>query len=158
MTWNNINLRTILGTLYDRYDLFNICLSNITQSNGSGAFGIDYDDLIVQVYMAGLPFVNQTYSFADRSNTNVAMAGIFEFSEAGTNTVNYNHTHSLTFSKQQDQVNLNIYYQRIFPSTYNAIYNYAVKTTASFPEVIFKFKIYGIDKTEHNNGGRIFKI
>jgi hypothetical protein len=86
------------------------------------------------------------------------VAGIFEFSLGGTNTVNYNHTHSLTFSKQQDQVNLNIYYQRIFPSAYNGVTNYAVKTTASFPEVIFKFKIYGVDKTEHNNGGRIFKI
>jgi len=158
MTWNNINLRTLLGTLYDRYDLFNICLSNITQSNGSGAFGEDNNDLIVQVCMTGLPFINQTYGVTDCCNTNIAVAGIFEFSEAGTNTVNYNHTHSLTFSKQQDQVNLNIYYQRIFPSAYNGVTNYAVKTTTSFPEVIFKFKIYGVDKTEHNNGGRIFKI
>ncbi len=160
MTWNNINLRTLLGTLYDRYDLFNICLSNITQATGSGAYGVDNDDLIVQVCMTGLPFINQTYGVTDCCNTNVAVAGIFEFSSNATNTVNYNHTHSLTFSKQQDQVNLNIYYQRIYPSQVGGAgaYTYAVKTAGAFPEVIFKFKIYGVDKTEHNNGTRIFKI
>ena len=26
ITWNNINLRTLLGDMYDRYDIFNICL------------------------------------------------------------------------------------------------------------------------------------
>jgi hypothetical protein len=160
MTWNNINLRTILGPLYDKYDLFNICLSNVSHSTVDVQFGTTADDLLVQICMTGLPFVNQTYSVPDCCNTSVAVAGIFQFLPNAINTVNYNHSHSLTFSKQQDQVNLNIYYQRIYPSQVGGAgpLTYDVKAVNLFPDVIFKFKIYGVDKTEHNNGGRIFKI
>ncbi len=58
-TWNNINLRTLLGHMYDKYDLFNICLANVTQSNGAGNFGATNDDIIVQIYLKGLPFINR---------------------------------------------------------------------------------------------------
>jgi hypothetical protein len=167
-TWSNLNLRTILGDLYDKYDLFNICLSNITQATGGGAntlaaapFGTTTnginDDVVVEVMMSGLPFINQTYSTTDGCNTNVAVLTNYIFSVASTNTVNYNNgTHCLTFSKQQDQVNLNIYYQRIFPVQVNGVYTYNPQTVNPFPNVIFKFKIYGIEKTDLRNGGRIF--
>ncbi len=69
MTWNNINLRTLLGTLYDRYDLFNICLSNVSHSTQPVQFATTPDDALVQICVAGLPFVNQTYSVTDCCNT-----------------------------------------------------------------------------------------
>lgn len=32
LLWNNINLRTVLGDMYDKYDLFNLQLNSIAQS------------------------------------------------------------------------------------------------------------------------------
>ena len=31
-TWNNVNMRCILGDMYDKYDRFNICLNNVSMS------------------------------------------------------------------------------------------------------------------------------
>jgi hypothetical protein len=153
-TWNNINLRTLLGHMYDKYDLFNICLANVTQSNGGGNFGVTDDDSIVQIYIKGLPFINQTYSVTDCcSNSGIGtVIGIFPFSYESYLSVNYNHFHCATFSKNQEQCNINLYYQRIYPEygTYNINNN-----ANPFPDVLFKFKIFGIEKTEHQNGSRI---
>ena len=30
-TWNNIDLRMLLGDMYDKYDRFNLCLNNKTK-------------------------------------------------------------------------------------------------------------------------------
>jgi hypothetical protein len=156
-TWNNINLRTLLGSMYDKYDLFNIFLANITQSTGAGNFGVTLDDIIVQIYLKGLPFLNQTYSVTDSCNNdgNGTVIGIFPFSLASYSSVNYNHFHCATFSKNQEQANINIYYQTIYPGLVNGVATYNIETANPFPDVIFKFKIFGIEKTEHQNGGRI---
>ena len=42
--WNNINLRTLLGDLYDKYDTFNLCLNSISCSTPVNALGDDYGD------------------------------------------------------------------------------------------------------------------
>jgi hypothetical protein len=152
-TWNNINLRTVLGSMYDKYDLFNICLANVTQSNGSNIFGVTLDDIIVQIYLNGLPFINQSYGVTDCCNNDVTVIGIYPFLRGSSASVNYNHLHCATFSKNQEQANINIYYQRIYPTPIVNTYN--INTANPFPDVLFKFKIYGIEKTEHQNGGRI---
>jgi hypothetical protein len=152
-TFNNINLRTLLGSMYDKYDLFNICLANVTQSTGSANFGVTLDDIIVQIYLTGLPFINQSYSVTDCCNNNVTVIGIYPFLRGSSASVNYNHLHCATFSKNQEQCNINLYYQRIYPTPIVNTYN--INTANPFPEVVFKFKIYGIDKTDNKNGGRI---
>ncbi len=154
-TWNNINLRTILGPMYDKYDLFNICLSNVTQSCGQANFGVTYDDIICQIYLKGLPFINQTYSVTDCCNNDVTVIGIYPFSFASYASVNYNHFQCATFSKNQEQCNIHLYYQKIYPAVVNGVATYNINTVNPFPEVLFKFKIYGIDKTDNKNGGRI---
>jgi hypothetical protein len=155
--WNNINLRTLLGSMYDKYDLFNICLTNVTQANGQANFGVSDDDIIVQIYLKGLPFIHQTYSVTDCCNNDGigTVIGIYPFSYGGYSSVNYNHFHCATFSKNQEQCNINIYYQKIYPALVNGVATYSINTANPFPEVLFKFKIYGIEKTEHQNGGRI---
>jgi hypothetical protein len=156
-TFNNINLRTLLGDMYDKYDLFNICLANVTQANGNANFGDTPDDIIVQIYLKGLPFLHQTYSVSDCCNNEGmgTVIGIYPFSVASYFSFNYNHFHCATFSKNQEQANINIYYQRIYPIPIDGVTTYNINTLNPFPEVIFKFKIYGIEKTEHQNGGRI---
>ena len=60
------------------------------------------------------------------------------------------------FSKNQELVNLNIFYQRI---NKNAGGNYNIVTTTTFPHMLFAFNIFGVDETDRipeNNGSRIF--
>ena len=55
-TWNNINLRTLLGGMYDKYERFNICLNTVSTSNIAVTPGVTDDDRIVQIYLGGLRF------------------------------------------------------------------------------------------------------
>ncbi len=80
---------------------------------------------------------------------------LYQFQENTSASVNYNHFHCATFSKNQEQANINIYYQKIYPALVNGVATYNINTAHPFPEVLFKFKIYGIEKTEHQNGSRI---
>jgi hypothetical protein len=69
-TWYNINLRTLLGDLYDKYDYFNLKLISIMSLDTKG--GIDtVEENYVNVKMSGLTFVNQTYDVNNKCNTNV---------------------------------------------------------------------------------------
>jgi hypothetical protein len=63
----------------------------------------------------------------------------------------------LTFTKNQELVNLNISYQR---TNLNGNGNYNIITTAAFPHVVFIFNIYGITKSDRVgdlNSSRIFE-
>ena len=142
MTWNNINLRTLLGDMYDKYDKFNLVPVVFTTGQGTTTFGTAEDDRIFQVYISGLPFTNNVYDTNLKSNTNVAICNTVKF--VRSNTVTINGGVALTFTKFQELVNLNIFYKRVSPSGTN----YNVVTTAGFPHSVFMFKIYGIKKTE----------
>ena len=78
-TWNNINLRALLGCMYDKYDKFNICLNTISTSYMTSLPGYFGDDKIVQLYMGGLPFLNQTYDVVRCTNTPNTIIGTFNF-------------------------------------------------------------------------------
>ena len=71
-TWNNINLRNLLGNMYDKYEKFNLCLVNISTGASNNTLGTSTDDLNVSVNISGLPFINQTYNTSTGNNTNTA--------------------------------------------------------------------------------------
>ena len=80
LTWKNINLKNLLGVLYDRYETFNLYLYQIAQSC---AFSItapivaaapsSAPFLLVDVRLKGLPFLNNTYSNFTRNNTDTVL-------------------------------------------------------------------------------------
>ena len=154
-TWNNINLRTLLGDIYDKYDKFNLVPVLFASGQGVTTFGTNDDDRIFQVYISGLPFTNNVYNTNLKTNSNTAIAGYFKY--VRSQSVVYNGGPTLTFTKNQELVNINIYYQRVSPS---AISGYSISSTAVFPNAIFMFKIYGVTKTdrvEDINSSRIFE-
>ena len=53
-TWKNINLRTVLGPMYDKYDVFNLNLKFIASSQTPTALGADSSNVIINI--SGLPF------------------------------------------------------------------------------------------------------
>ena len=57
LTWNNINLRVLLGDIYDQYERFNLNLNTIA-TNVAGAIGATADDRACYITIAGLPWIN----------------------------------------------------------------------------------------------------
>jgi len=136
MTWNNINLRTVLGDMYDKYDTFNLYLNFIGSATSNANLGNSNDDRQIIVNMKGLPWINQTYSVANISNTDTKVLGIFEFVTDQSQVLNFTDTVT-TFGKSQEQCNITIYYSKILDST-------TPSTTEAFPNVIFIFGIFGV--------------
>ena len=85
-TWNNINLRTLLGDMYDKYDTFNICLDTVTSASSLHYIYATPNDTQVNLRLSGLPLINNTYNIGsvNNGNTNLCTIGSFTF---GLNTV-----------------------------------------------------------------------
>ena len=156
MTWNNINLRTLLGDMYDKYDMFALVPVVFASSHANNTFGSTNDDRITQVFISGLPFTNNVYSTFSKTNTNVAFCNNMTFVRQASVVVNGGPV--LTFTKNQELVNINIFYQRVSPV--GTTTNYTISTNNHvYPNVVFIFKIYGIPKTdrvEDLNSSRMF--
>jgi hypothetical protein len=88
-TWNNINLRMLLGSMYDQYDYFNISLISISSSLTQAlAVGATADDKMVFVKMSGLPFINQTFQQSTGNNGTFAYLNAFDtFNSNYSNTI-----------------------------------------------------------------------
>jgi hypothetical protein len=52
MTWSNINLRTLLGAMYDKYDTFNLVPVLFSTSHGVGSFGLVDDDRLINIFIS----------------------------------------------------------------------------------------------------------
>jgi hypothetical protein len=152
-TWNNINLRTLLGDMYDKYDLFNICLNTISTAaagaNTAPLGGGFADNLNVVVKLSGLPFVNQTYSVKQGCNTNICPISTFLFVNSGTannitTTQLFFSNNCYTFGKSQQSCNLTIQYGRILDDVLPT-------TIYAYPNMIFIFDIVGVSKDNLTN-------
>ena len=146
-TWFNINLRNLLGDLYNQYDYFNMCLisirSSLTQALAAGATA---DDKMVAVKIAGLPFINQSYNQPTNNNGVFTTATILSIPiNATANTQQFNNVANvMTFNKDQDLCNLNISLFRILDDT-KPVLNAANIN----PQFTFIFTIIGIDKADN---------
>ncbi len=144
-TWNNINLRTVLGDMYDRYDAFNLCLNTVS-TGVAGTIGTINDDKNVIIKISGLPWLNQCYDVTRANNTQQTVIATFLFTGNQANTQYYYSNNIATFGKNQEQVNISIQYNRVSDDT-------PVQTVNNFPNAIFIFDIIGIPKEKGNNNG-----
>lgn len=74
ITWKNINLRHVLGSLWDRYDKFNMILNFY----GMKVAGVDVavNDRSMSFWISGLNFSNQTYNITTKSLNNDTCIGV----------------------------------------------------------------------------------
>jgi hypothetical protein len=115
MTFNNINLREVIGRDYDNYDRFKLILTQYAMSNqtgiGSGLLGS------FSILVEGLPFQNATYSIGNGVNTtNTSQIGMGLTNYWTATSVSTNTTGAVpiyvqdyvgaVFAKYQDRVNL----------------------------------------------------
>jgi len=80
-TWSNINLRSLLGTMYDKYDTFNLCLNTVSSGVSQNYYYASPSDLQVLLRIQGLPFLNNTYNIGSsyNANNNICTIGTFTF-------------------------------------------------------------------------------
>ena len=146
--WTRINLRDVLGEMYDKYELFNIVCTSITSALGSTAIAASAEDRTATAFLSGLNFRNQGYDSANKVTTNKVMIGnVYYVEDLGT-TVNGTITASpATFSKADGTTDLII---TLFRNIDGAP---CVQGTADF-NFIFAFNIYGVkdDTLSHDNG------
>jgi len=134
-TWTNINLRILLGDMFDKYDRFILLLQNISNALvGSIASG---DDRSILINMSGLSFVNSTYNQKLQSNSGALIVCPYIFVLSNVQSQIYNNFAVSTFIKQNDIVNISINYTRIKDDA---------APTTTYPHVNFIFNIVGIEE------------
>ena len=137
-TWNNIDLRLILGDLWDRYEYFNICLSSALYSTATITYASN-DNKMSGIYMSGL---NWTSNYDTGKKQRVPYVPIgYLASNPISSTVGayytFNTLFSNTFRRNDPITSLTIFYNKISDNT-------PVVTTAPLPQTAFTFKIIPI--------------
>jgi hypothetical protein len=153
MTWNNINLRMLLGDMYDKYDNFNLVLNSMgcdddrLYNSGTNTYtntaGSDESDRIVTVNVSGLNWLNATYDSATNNMSSSTTIATYRFYE--TFSKDY-HNSIATFTKYgSDRCNITIDLKTIvldeLPDT--------IVPENAFPYMTFLFSIYGIPREKN---------
>ena len=112
-TWTNINLRTLLGDMFDKYDRFLLLLQNISNASPAATPGASVDDRAFLINMNGLSFINSNYVQKFQSNTGSVI--ICPYIMSGTNAQSqiYNNFAVATFIKQNDIEKLKLIIQEL---------------------------------------------
>lgn len=140
ITWNNINLRTVLGDMYDKYETFNIELKEMVQHQIIENVGINPKEENVLVYVSGLNWLNNSYDIHAYGNKSEVCFGSFDFGPQNAKTQGSNSKSNMgiaTFAKNQEALNLKIEYRAVHD-------NNLPITSVAFPQVAFLFNIYGV--------------
>jgi hypothetical protein len=134
-TWTNINLRTLLGDMFNKYDRYLLLLQNISHAN-SGTM-TTADDRSILINMSGLSFVNSSYIQKLQSNSGALIVCPFIFVASAVQSQLYNNFAVSTFIKQNDIVNISVNYTRIKDD---------VAPTTTCPHMCFIFNIVGLEE------------
>ena len=151
-TWTNINLRHLLGDMYDNYERFNLVLECVSQGQGYGNDGTSSqlantaEDLRTMINITGLPFVNN-YNPLTKQRNNVVQCAQLSIIKTTTLVTYFNQHFCATFGKSQDTVNLNIFLTRVCD-------NQLVFTGAksAYPHLTFNFQIIGVPNKSIEGG------
>lgn len=144
MTWNNINLRLLLGDMYDKFDNFNLQLVNIgSDDNRTFVDGvptvfstIEPSDRTNTIYMSGMNFLNATYDCGTNQIGTKAALTTYEFYDNFARDIQGS---IFTFTKGNEVCNITIEYKDIKSDSFPA-------TAVPFPNMVFIFNIYGIPR------------
>ena len=144
VTWKNINLKTLLGDMFEKYDRFNINLNYIAGGATAGNAETNADNRLFQVKLSGLPF---TSSYNQPTQTNVGSVNLTVVQVPSTaSTTWYNNFLSqqyFTFTKQ-DLVNITVDLHTVATDTYYVPSN----ANLMIGHLILSFNIYGVENFE----------
>lgn len=140
-TWNNVNIRNIIGnTLYNKYDRFNLCLNSFSMSKRGTVLDTD-DNNTFYVKMSGLGWVS-SYDQATKNNSTYQIIKMIKVNAAGNGSDSQQFYDKVyfTFSKSAENCDINI--------KLNLLSNDGVPTydanTKYLGHIAFNFSIYPI--------------
>ena len=135
-----VNLRNLLGTVYDSSDYFVLRLNQLSWGYAA-AWNASVNDTSMAINLSGLNFINSTYDVRTGNNTNkcqIALANI-NSGNAGLNSYAPN-TCLCNFKKSTENVELTFELMRI-------IDDLPVQCTATkIPHMAYSFDIYAVHK------------
>ena len=132
-TWYNVNFRSILGDMMDKYTKFNIKL--VSMHFTSVAFTTtDLVELLCKINICGLPFSNCNYDFK-KNLVNYSVIGLHTITDSTQQY--FLEDNSITIHKPSEKSDI-----RIFLTTFDGLP--PDWTTFIAPQYEFNFKIYGI--------------
>ena len=142
ITWNNVNLRMLLGEMYDRYDKFNISLNFIAGSRTGSVVEDAPDNRNVSVRMRGLNFTS-SYSQASGNNNNSIVLSTIQI-PLTNNTAwvnNYFTQQYFTFQKQETAT-ITIDLISVLTDTFPT----PTQSTKLIGHLLYSFNIFGCEE------------
>ena len=142
MTWNNINLRSLLGETYRDGASYNICLEQIIfgLTSNLGAFSAIQNNKTFNINMTGLPFV-KSYSSKNILSNQVLLTTAYLDTCATSTILNYNdieYTFKLNQNVGVENVNISIFYTDLL----NNVSQPTTPLTVGMPHIQLMFSIY----------------
>ena len=138
MTWYGVNLRTLLGDMYDDYDLFNLCLNTVVFSYTNTLSFASSEDKSLLINISGLPFINQGYNQSTGHNQNKTVIGGMLLTSGVGNCINFYSNNIALFGKNQETCNITITLTRVLDGAK------PITNGATFPQSVFIFDIIGV--------------
>lgn len=133
VSFNNINIKTLLGSMWQKYRKFKLIMTAF----GSGPqAGISDVNRFVNVYVDGLRWVHSSYDTSVSANRTRALVGTSEFATTGR-TINYVNESGFMFDNQQTTATLRLTLTRITDDTLQA---------TQYSNWVCVFSIYGIEE------------
>ena len=132
-TWSNIDMRKVLGQLYDKHDTFRIILTSVCSKNQSTI--TDNNDSCLVINMAGLPFERNTYNYVTKTESTSAVIGCMKLTS--TNGYITNSQLGVVFRKIDGMHNVRVFLTRATDGV--------TPTGKVYGDFVFHFTIYGIN-------------
>ena len=111
-TFTNINLRNILGSMYDKYSKFNLILKNV-MCEAVNTWGNVAQDQSIFINISGLNFINN-YEVTTKTCSQQSVLTSILFNPSGSLSVTYTNNCVATFiTNGPENVDITISYQRI---------------------------------------------
>jgi len=99
-TWYSLDMREILGDLYDKFDYFSLRLACVQADLGIGAYGTTANDRLINFHTSGPQWINATYNVFNKRNRAEAVIGALTLPGTGAVSTTYlNDNFTTTFQK-----------------------------------------------------------
>jgi len=99
-TWFSLDMREILGDLYEKFDYFSLRLACVQNDTGVGAYGTTVNDRLINFHTSGPQWINSTYNVFNKRNRAEAVIGTLTLGGSGTvGTTFLNDNFSIAFQK-----------------------------------------------------------
>lgn len=147
-TWKNINMKILLGELFEKYEKFQIALIYASgASNGTTTETIP-NKRMLQVKLSGLPFLSATYTQNKGLNTNTSIVSVIQIPVDATVTwqSKNNIPQYFTFTKQT-MMDFNIDLHTIVDDASPII----TTINQMIGHCLFSFEIIGVDEIKNES-------